>query len=188
MLAPESQNGNFKEYNPKEMKKPFNAKEIRKAAKSLKNGKSAGPDKIHVEMIKYAPIEIHREMSKIFNTVAETGENISELILGLLRPLQKPGKEKGPVIYLRPIILLSVLRKILTICIIRRTWNRLKKHIPLEQSAYQPGRSTTEQVFAVKILAEKAILGNDYKLHLLLLDMSKAFDTVDRKMMTKCTS
>ena len=149
----------------------------------MKNGKSAGPNKIHVEMIKCAPIEILREMSNIFNTVAETGENRSEHILGLLRPLQKPGKEKGPVINLRSIILLSVLRKILTICIIRRTWNRLKKHIPLEQSAYQPGRSTTEQVFAVKILAEKAILGSDYKLHLLLLDMSKAFDTVDQKML-----
>ena len=73
----------------------------------MKNCKSAGPDKIHVEMSKYAPIEIHREMSK--HTVAETGENISELILGLLRPLQKPSKEKGPVINLRPIILLSAL-------------------------------------------------------------------------------
>ena len=51
------------------------------------------------------------------------------------------------------------------------------------KSAYQPGRSTTEQVFAVKILAEKAILGSDYKLHLLPLDMSKAFNTVDRKML-----
>ena len=53
---------------------------------------------------------------------------------------------------------------------------------PLEQSAYQPGRSTTtEQVFAVKTLTEKAIVSNDYKLYLLLFDMSKAFDTVDRK-------
>ena len=67
--------------------------------------------------------------------------------------------------------------------VLQSTWNRLKKHIPLEQSAYRPGRSTTEQVFAVKILAEKAILGSDYKLHLPLLDMSKAFDTVDRKML-----
>ena len=125
------------------MKKPFNAEEIRKAAKSLKNGKSAGPDKKHVEMIKYAPIEILREMSNIFNTVAETGENISELILGLLRPLQKPGKEEGPVINQRPIILLSVLRKILTISIIKRTWNRLKKHIPLEQSASVRSKDTS---------------------------------------------
>ena len=36
-------------------------------------------------------------------------------------------------------------------------------------------------MFAVKTLAEKAIISNDYKVYLLLLDMSKAFDTVDRK-------
>ena len=37
-----------------------------------------------------------------------------------------------------------------------------------------------EQVHAVKLLAEKAIISNDYNIHLLLLDMSKAFDTVNR--------
>ena len=117
MLAPENQTGNYKEYEPRKMKIPFTTEEVRNAAKSLKNGKSAGSDNLHVEMIKYAPIEIHKEIADIFNKVAETGENINELILGILRPLQKPGKEKGPVINLRPIILLSVPDKILTIYI-----------------------------------------------------------------------
>ena len=61
-----------------------------------------------------------------------------------------------------------------------RMWNRLKSKLPLNQSAYQPGRGTTEQVHAVKLLVEKAIISSDYVVHLLLLDMSKAFDTVDR--------
>ena len=64
---------------------------------------------------------------------------------------------------------------------IERTWNRLKEHIPPDQAAYQPGRGTTEQVFTIKLLAEKAIISDDYQIHLLLLDMSKAFDTVNRK-------
>ena len=59
----------------------------------------------------------------------------------------KPGKKKGPPGNLRPIILLSVLRNLLTICLMRRTWDRLKTRIPLDQAAYQEGRSTTEQVF-----------------------------------------
>ena len=78
-----------------------------------------------------------------------------------------------------------MLRKILTICLLKRIWTRLKTKIPLNQAAYQPGRSTTEQVFAIKILCEKAITSNDYKLHLLLLDMSKAFDTVKRDILMK---
>ena len=38
----------------------------------------------------------------------------------------------------------------------------------------------TEQVFTIKMLAEKAINALDYKMYLLLIDMSKAFDTVNR--------
>ena len=106
--------------------------------------------------------------------------NPCELKIGILTPIPKPGKSKGPRENLRPIILLSVLRKILTICLIRRTWDRLSTQISQDQAAYQNGRSTTEQVFAIKVLAEKAITASDYKIYLLMLDMSKAFDTVNR--------
>ena len=55
----------------------------------------------------------------------------------------------------------------------------LWKHlIPLSQAAYEAGRSTTEQVYAVKI-PEKVITSSDYEVHILMLDMSKAFDIVD---------
>ena len=183
MLAPEGKEGNILEFPPHKMVTPFAADEITKAAKKLKNGKSPGPDNVELELIKYAPTELHKEIATIFNKVAETGEPVTELVLGLLWPLQKLGKSKGLPENLRPIILLSVLRKILTICLIDRTWDRLKQHIPPDQAAYQPGRGTTEQVFAIKILAEKAIISQDYNIHLLLLDMSKAFDTINRKIL-----
>ena len=183
MLAPEERKNDILEIPPHKMINPFTAEEIASVAKKLKNGKSPGPDNVELELIKYAPIELHNEIANIFNRVAETGEPVTELILGLLRPIPKPGKAKGPPENLRPIILLSVLRKILTICMIDRTWERLKQHIPPDQAAYQPGRGTTEQVFAIKILAEKAIISQDYSIHLLLLDMSKAFDTVNRKLL-----
>ena len=146
----------------------------------MKNGKSAGIDELQPEFLKYAPDCIIEDIADILNETAETGQYPSELRTGILRPLPKPGKKQGPPSNLRPIILLSVLRKILAICMIRRCWDRLKTEIPREQAAYQPGRSTTEQVFSVKILAEKAITSSDFTLYLLLLDMSKAFDTVNR--------
>ena len=130
MLAPDNKKDNIIECQPHAMRNPFTAIEIEKAAKKVKNGKSPGPDNVELELIKYAPIELHRQIAEIFNRVAETGESVAELVLGLLRPLQKPGKAKGPTENLRPIILLSVLRKILKICLIDRTWKRLKQHIP----------------------------------------------------------
>ena len=48
------------------------------------------------------------------------------------------------------------------------------------QVAYTSGRSTAELVFPFKMLAEKAITSKDYTINLLLLDMSKAFDTIQR--------
>ena len=142
MLAPESSRENIVQYEPKEMKVPFTGEEIGDAAKKLKNGKSAGPDEIQLELIKYAPPLVFDQIAKIYNDVAKEGDSVIELKLGLLRPLQKPGKPKGPVANLRPIILLSVIRKIMTIRLIERTWNRLKQHIPPDQAAYQPGRGT----------------------------------------------
>ena len=65
----------------------------------------------------------------------------------------------------------------------RRTWDRLKTQIPLDQASYQEGRSTTGQIFSIKLLAEKAISSSDYKIYILLLDMSKAFDTVNRNQL-----
>ena len=64
---------------------------------------------------------------------------------------------------------------------IRRTSQKLSNKIPITQAAYRAGISTTENVFTFKVLAEKAITSTDYETHLLMLDMSKAFDTVQRK-------
>ena len=57
--------------------------------------------------------------------------------------------------------------------------------MPISQAAYRRGRSTTEHVFACKILAEKAATSINYEIHLLLLDMSKAFDSIKRSELVK---
>ena len=57
------------------------------------------------------------------------------------------------------------------------------KKIPKSQAAYQAGRSTTEHVMAFKLLAEKAITSADFELYILMKDMSRAFDTVNRKLL-----
>ena len=165
---------------PSKMEKPFTHTEIEKAAKSMKNGKSVGEDKLNAEYVKYGPTAILQGIANILNNIAETWKHPKENKSGILTPLPKPGKKQGPPSNLRPIILLSTLRKILAICMIKRCWNRFKTKIPLEQAAYQEGRSTTEHVLAVKLLCEKAITSCDYNLYMKLLDMSKAFDTVSR--------
>ena len=55
-----------------------------------------------------------------------------------------------------------------------------ENRIPLSQAAYRPGRCITEHAFTCKILAEKAITSECYETTILLLDMSKVFETVKR--------
>ena len=70
--------------------------------------------------------------------MAETGNIQKEVTHGILKPLEKPNKAKGSPSNLRPIILLSSLRKILAACITNRIKDRLKAEIPLLQAAYRP--------------------------------------------------
>ena len=184
-LAPENMKDEMFTVKPHPMTDKFTENEVKKAAESIKNGKSCGIDKCNSEFIKYAPSQIHTRIANIFNKIAETGEDIEHLTLGLLTPLPKPEKPKGPPENLRPVILLSILRKILTISLLNRIWERLEKEITKEQAAYQGGRSTSEQVLALKLIVEKAITHTDLQIHIKLLDMSKAFDTVNRKILLK---
>ena len=168
---------------PAKMKQSFTANEIKLAVKKLKNNKSAGSDEITAEQLKHAPEIIYETIADIFNTLAETGKYPEELKIGILIPLHKPGKPKGKVDSLRPVILLNTVRKILSIVMLNRIFNRIDNEIPKSQTAYRPGRSTTENIFTFKILIEKALISKDYETNIILLDMSKAFDSVDRNLL-----
>ena len=165
---------------PHPMQIPFTTEEIEKAAKNLNNQKSSGPDKIHAEYIKYGPRELHSNIANLFNQIAQTGIFPTDLQEGILIPLQKPGKKKGPTENLRPIILLNIIRKLLATCLLNRISQRVYQTIPKTQAAYQAGRSTTEHIATIKLMIEKATSSSNIELYLVLLDMSKAFDTINR--------
>ena len=62
-----------------------------------------------------------------------------------------------------------------------RIRERLKNTIPKSQAVYEVGRSTTEQVCTIKLITERVINTSEEEAHLILLDMSKAFDSMERK-------
>ena len=66
---------------------------------------------------KYSTGEIHVHKANLLNQTSESGEYPKDLRHGIINPL--PKKKNEPV-NVRPIILLSVLRKILTITLIDR--------------------------------------------------------------------
>ena len=164
---------------PVKMEPDYNADQIESAAKKLKNNKAASREEVSAELIKYGCRELYKPIASLLNATSETGDYPEEIRRVILTPLARPPK-KHERVNVRRIILLSVLRKMITITLIDRYWERMKNHIYLSQAAYQLGRSTTEQVFTIKILAEKAITSENYDIFLLFLDMFKVFDTVNR--------
>ena len=91
--------------------------------------KSLGCDEIKAELLKNSPNIIFEHMAEILNQIAETGYKPITLSVGQLIPLPNPGQFKIQVKDLRPIILLSILRKILAIITINKTFEITRKEI-----------------------------------------------------------
>ena len=130
-------------------------------------------------MLKSAPDILHQLLADIYDNISEKEQHPPELTLGIITPIQKPGKPKGLVQNLHAITLLLMIRKVLAVCMKKRIVDKLDAEIQPSQAACRAGRSTTEYVFAAKVLVEKAITSANYQIHLLMLDMSKAFNTIN---------
>ena len=120
---------------PTPVTKPFAKEEIKNTIKYLKNNKSKGNDGVKSELLKHAPEIVYTEIAEILNETAKSGDFPKELTQGILTTIQKPEKTKGPITNLRPITLLSMLRKILGSCMKQRIIDRIDREIPPSQAA-----------------------------------------------------
>jgi len=92
----------------------------------------------------------------------------------------KPKKNAQEASSYRPITLLSCWRKLLSLIILRRISNDMDESIDRSQHAYCKDKSTGDVVLAHKILIAGSIERN-VDPRLIGIDMSKAFDTVNRE-------
>ena len=162
---------------PQKLRKEITPEEVKKAVNTMSNNKAPGEDKIPVELIKYASDELNEEISIVIN-IFRNNDTVMKMGTGILIPLPKPGKTKGPVKNLRPVTLLEVIRKILSKILMHRTeMMKIDGYLANSQSAYRKGRSTTDIVWAHRWIAAKA-QEQDISVHITGIDMSSAFDTI----------
>ena len=135
---------------------------------------------IPVELVKYAPDLIHGEVGQALNNMFGKHEDI-HVGEGVLVPLQKPKpKTVGPVKNLRPITLLATIRKILSRATTERISPKTDEYLSPSQSAYRTGRSTGDVVWSYRWILAK-VQEIDIKIYIIGIDMSSAFDTIDRQ-------
>ena len=91
-------------------------------------------------------------MTAFFNAILSTGHCPSDLKCGLIVPIFKPGKPLGVPKSFRPVMLLSVVRKVLTSVITTRCTGFKQTYVREYQAGFRPGHSTTDGVFYTRSL------------------------------------
>jgi hypothetical protein len=120
-------------------------------------------------------------MAQIYNEMFEKGEDL-ELGRGTLIVLPKPGKPPGLLSSLRPIVLLTTLRKTLSLIVLQRIRPAVERFLPASQSGFRQNRSTADVVWMHKWLIARIMKAKE-EILVLGLDMSRAFDTLERQLL-----
>ena len=163
---------------PKKLNKPITPEEVRKSLESLKNNRAPGEDEISGELPKYGTPTLHGCIANFLDRVFEEHESL-KINSGEFIALQKPDKPKGPPKNLRPITLLNTIRKALSIITLHRIRPCTEEYLSHSQSGFRPDRSTADVAWAHKWLAAKT--KKDVEIKITGIDMSSAFDTIDRQ-------
>ena len=161
--------------------------EVYKIIMSLNGKKSCGHDNIRPNHLKQCVSSLKDPITHVLNTSIRSGTVPQKLKIAKVIPVYKKDERSDPSNY-RPISLLSILDKILEKLICKRLVDFLEEHKLFYK--YQFGfRSKHSTVQAVTEIVDNIIdeMKNGELVAGIYMDLSKAFDTVDHKILLhKC--
>ncbi|KAK3552760.1 hypothetical protein QTP86_022345, partial [Hemibagrus guttatus] len=157
--------------------------EVRKALKRVKSGKAVGPDDIPVEVWKCLGEAAVEFLASLFNRVLESERMPEEWRRSVLVPIFKNKGDVQSCSNYRGIKLMSHTMKLWE----RVVEARLRKVVEIceQQYGFMPRKSTTDAIFALRILMEKYRDGQR-ELHCVFVDLEKAYDRVPREELWYC--
>ncbi|KAK3506762.1 hypothetical protein QTP70_023935 [Hemibagrus guttatus] len=157
--------------------------EVRKALKMMKSGKAVGPDDIPVEVWKCLGEAAVEFLASLFNRVLESERMPEEWRRSVLVPIFKNKGDVQSCSNYRGIKLMSHTMKVWE----RVVEARLRKVVDIceQQYGFMPRKSTTDAIFALRILMEKYRDGQR-ELHCVFVDLEKAYDRVPREELWYC--
>ena len=159
---------------------PPSLAEVREAVNKLKWGKAAGICNISAEMLKAGGETMIHGLHAVLCAVWRTGTIPPDWKRGLVVPIWKGKGDRQDCNNYRGITLLSVPGKVLAHVLLMRVRSQLLKYQRPEQSGFTPGKSTTDRILALRVLAERRL---EFQQGLLAayVDFKKAFDSVHRE-------
>ncbi|KAK3561567.1 hypothetical protein QTP86_010220 [Hemibagrus guttatus] len=157
--------------------------EVRKALRRMKSGKAVGPDDIPVEVWKCLGEAAVEFLTSLFNRVLESERMPEEWRRSVLVPIFKNKGDVQSCSNYRGIKLMSHTMKLWE----RVVEARLRKVVEIceQQCGFMPRKSTTDAIFALRILMEKYRDGQK-ELHCVFVNLEKAYDRVPREELWYC--
>ncbi|KAK3566653.1 hypothetical protein QTP86_001882 [Hemibagrus guttatus] len=149
----------------------------------MKSGKAVGPDDIPVEVWKCLGEAAVEFLANLFNRVLESERMPEEWRRSVLVPIFKNKGDVQSCSNYRGIKLMSHTMKVWE----RVVESRLRKVVEIceQQYGFMPRKSTTDAIFALRILMEKYRDGQK-ELHCVFVDLEKAYDRVPREELWYC--
>ncbi|KAK3544616.1 hypothetical protein QTP86_018099, partial [Hemibagrus guttatus] len=149
----------------------------------MKSGKAVGPDDIPVEVWKCLGEAAVEFLTSLFNRVLESERMPEEWRRSVLVPIFKNKGDVQSCSNYRGIKLMSHTMKLWE----RVVEARLRKVVEIceQQYGFMPRKSTTDAMFALRILMEKYRDGQR-ELHCVFVDLEKAYDRVPREELWYC--
>ena len=157
---------------PEEDLQPIFHEEVEIAVASLKKEKSVGVDNIPAELVQAGGETMIDVLIEICYRIWRTGEWTQSLVI----TLPKKGNLQLCQNY-RTISLISHSSKVMLKVILNRLIPQAEEIIAEEQIGFRAGRSTTEQIFNLRILCEKN-LQHQQNLYHVFIDFKTTFDRV----------
>lgn len=153
------------------------AKELNKIIKNLPPKKAPGPDGIQNIVIKNFPRKTKAHLLAILNAMFRLKHFPSAWKKAVVIPIQKANTSKFDPNSYRPISLLNALAKIAEKAINTKLELEIQHTLIDEQFGFRAGHSTTHQLARV-VTDTKLAWNRKMFVHMALLDIEKAFDTV----------
>lgn len=175
---------NFQKNNNIFRLKPVSTEEILKFNQKIKNKHSSGDDEIPTNLIKLSVPVIVDVICYIINNSLNEGIFPEQLKLSLIKPLYKNKGNAEILNNYRPISLLPGFSKLFEIAMCDQIMKFMRKLLSDNQHGYLEGRSTQTALFQFI----GSILGHleEGKMALgIFLDLSKAYDCLDRELLIK---
>ena len=153
---------------------PILREEVEAAVRSLKKGKSAGVDNIPAELIQAGGEAAINTLHTICKKIWQTGNWPTPWTQSLVITLPKKGNLQQCQNY-RTISLICHPSKVMLKILLNRLKPQAEAIIAEEQAGFRAGRSTTEQIFNLRILCER-YLQHQQDLYHVFIDFKTAFD------------